>query len=57
MPDISMCKGAFCPIYNKCYRFTATPSQYHQSYLTTSPYDLDKEECEYFWDNGETKDD
>ena len=56
MPDIAMCKGAFCPIYDKCYRFTATPS-YVQSYFSITPYDLDKEECEYFWDNGETKDD
>ena len=54
MPDISMCKGAFCPICDQCYRFTAKPSPYMQSYFSIAPYDEDKDECEYFWDNKES---
>lgn len=31
MPDITMCTGD-CPISDSCYRFTAKPNPYGQSY-------------------------
>jgi hypothetical protein len=46
MPDISMCKGGSCPMANKCYRFTATPSHW-QSYLSTPPVEPDGT-CKFF---------
>lgn len=59
MPDITMCEGVNCPINDKCYRFTATPSEYHQSYFASEPYitsETDEgvkvfEECDYFIPN------
>jgi len=32
MPDISMCRNLKCPLNKECFRFTATPSEYRQSY-------------------------
>lgn len=32
MPDISMCQNNDCPLRESCYRFTATPDKYMQSY-------------------------
>ena len=37
MPDISMCRGEDCPKRGSCYRYTATPSSYNQSYFSSSP--------------------
>jgi hypothetical protein len=31
MADITMCKNETCPMKNRCYRYTAIPSDY-QSY-------------------------
>lgn len=31
MPDICMCTGD-CPISDNCYRYTAKPNQYGQTY-------------------------
>lgn len=33
MPDIAMCLNEECPLKETCYRFTATPSEYWQSYM------------------------
>ncbi len=55
MPDITMCPGEECPLKEKCYRFTAHPNEFRQSFFTGIPYNEDKEECEYFWDNKEYK--
>lgn len=44
MPDIAMCKDDTCSLHDKCYRFTATPSEYQ--YWFDSPRKDD--ECEYF---------
>lgn len=52
MPDISMCDNKQCPLRFKCYRFTATPNPYRQSFGNFE-YDEKKEKCEYFWDNKE----
>lgn len=52
MPDISMCKGDGCTIKDTCYRFTATPSKWRQSYFTNPPIKEDST-CDYFmeiWD-------
>lgn len=51
MPDITMCEGGNCPIKNKCYRHTAKPSEYRQSYFIDPPYEIIQGEvnCEYYW--------
>lgn len=48
MPDIAMCNGQGCEQKDKCYRFTATPNPYRQSYFVMPPIKADKT-CEYFW--------
>jgi hypothetical protein len=45
-PDITMCPGTNCPQKEKCYRFTARPSDY-QSYFMKAPIKDGK--CEYYW--------
>jgi hypothetical protein len=47
MPDITMCAGIYCPIKDNCYRYTAKPNEYRQSYFLTPPYKDGK--CEHFW--------
>jgi hypothetical protein len=47
MPDISMCMGTGCPNKEKCYRFTATPNEYRQSYFMEVPFEDGK--CDYYW--------
>lgn len=32
MADITMCTGTGCPLREKCYRYTATPNEYRQSF-------------------------
>jgi hypothetical protein len=54
MPDISKCENEECPLKEKCYRFTATPSPVLQAYAYFKPDEDGK--CEYFWDNKEYKD-
>jgi hypothetical protein len=52
-PDITMCPGTNCPHKEKCYRFTAKPSEYTQSYFINSPIKDGK--CEYYWgDNAQS---
>lgn len=52
MADITMCSGKNCPVANKCYRFTATPSD-HQSYFLSPPYD--GKSCSMYWgDNAQS---
>lgn len=54
MPDITMCSGGNCPNKEGCYRYTATPSHYWQSYFIDYPenkiqgYNV---ECSMFIDN------
>lgn len=48
MPDITCCPGNECPKKGTCYRFTAEPSKYLQSYFITPPYKQDGT-CEYYW--------
>ncbi len=49
-PDITMCKGDNCPKRQDCYRYTATPCVYRQSYFAKPPCTGKYyTECEYFW--------
>ena len=57
MPDIAMCKGDKCPKKEQCYRYTAKPSEYLQTYFTNPPYKLDWSQCDYFWSNGREQND
>lgn len=52
--DISKCENETCPLKERCYRFTATPNEYRQSY---AKFQIDDEsgECSGFWDNFEYK--
>jgi len=45
-PDITMCPGTNCPQKEKCYRFTAKPSDY-QSWFMKPPIEDGK--CDYYW--------
>lgn len=50
MSDIAKCENESCPLKENCYRYTATPSEYRQSYAN---FQIDDEsgECSGFWDN------
>ncbi len=49
MPDITMCEDSGCHRAHKCYRFTAKPNPYRQSYFAESPCKDNK--CDHFWNN------
>ncbi len=42
-----MCQGTNCPYKESCYRFTAKPSEYMQSYFIKPPFKDGK--CEMYW--------
>ena len=47
--DITMCSGEDCPFKESCYRYTATPSEYRQSYFFEPPIIKGEEvTCEYY---------
>jgi len=46
-PDICMCLGTNCPYKESCYRFTAKPSEYMQSYFMNPPIKDGK--CDMYW--------
>lgn len=46
MPDISMCDGHNCDKKDACYRYTATPSPFWQSYMQVK----DPKNCLHFWE-------
>jgi hypothetical protein len=52
MTDISMCHGILdgveCPVRSECYRFTATPDKYVQSYFDPCE-DYSEKGCNHFW--------
>ena len=54
MPDISMCNNALCPSKDYCYRFTAKPSEFRQSYINFT-LESDEISCSYFMPNGKCK--
>lgn len=45
-----MCNGIGCPLKDTCYRYTATPNEFRQSYFLMTPYDNEKGFCEYYWE-------
>ena len=47
MPDITMCQGTDCPHKEKCYRYTAKPSEFRQSYFSIPPIKNGK--CDHYW--------
>lgn len=51
MPDIAKCAGTDCPVKEKCFRFTAKPSEFRQSYFSNAPGKLEgnKFTCTYYW--------
>ena len=49
MSDITMCKGKGCEAKHTCYRYTAKPSDYLQSYFLVSP--IKNNGCEYYINN------
>lgn len=42
-----MCDGEGCPYKENCYRFTATPNEFRQSYFLKTPYKDGK--CDHYW--------
>lgn len=57
MPDIAMCKLESCERKETCYRYTAKPSEYRQSYfvMETSTDADGVFSCEYYWPIQPTK--
>jgi hypothetical protein len=49
MADITMCPGNDCPLKESCYRYTAIPNEYRQSYFITPPYDEEENKCDHYW--------
>tara|TARA_R110002073_G_scaffold44656_5_gene123756 strand:+ start:2257 stop:2439 length:183 start_codon:yes stop_codon:yes gene_type:complete len=45
MPDITMCVNEECKFKLSCYRCTAEPNQYRQSYASFEP---EGDGCDYF---------
>lgn len=50
MPDITMCKDKKCKLHKMCYRYKAIPNGKYQNYFTYSPRNVEKDECEYFYE-------
>lgn len=46
MADITMCDNKECPRRDSCYRFTAVPNPYRQSYWYPTP---DHADCKGYW--------
>ena len=47
MPDIAKCLGTDCPYKETCYRYTAKPNEYRQSYFSVAPFKDGK--CDMYW--------
>jgi hypothetical protein len=47
MPDITMCQGFDCEDKSTCYRYTASPNVYRQSYFLGLPID-DTGNCAHY---------
>jgi hypothetical protein len=50
MADITMCEGKECPMKQNCYRHTAKPNEFRQSYFMHEP--IKQGHCMEFVDNG-----
>lgn len=54
MADITMCQNKECPLSKNCYRFTAKPNDYSQSYSDFKPVynkEYNEYQCVNFWSN------
>ena len=38
-----------CPLRENCKRYLAVPKDKWQSFFVGLPYDVEKQNCEYFW--------
>ena len=47
MADIAKCMGKDCKVKKSCYRFTAPPSEYWQSYIMPQVKDG---KCDMYWE-------
>lgn len=54
MADIAKCNDSLCPSKDYCYRFTAKPSTFCQSYAEFNR-ESDADNCEMFYPNGKCK--
>lgn len=54
--DITMCLTENCPLADKCYRKTATPSTYQSFQYFKLYLDKEKETCEMFYPINKTND-
>ena len=52
MADIAKCVGKNCKVKKSCYRFTAPPSEYWQSYIMPNIKDG---KCDMYWKNEKQK--
>lgn len=52
MADIAKCVGKNCKVKKSCYRFTAIPSEYWQSYIMPQVKDG---KCDMYWENEKQK--
>ena len=50
--DIAKCVGKNCKVKKSCYRFTAIPSEYWQSYIMPEVKDG---KCNMYWENKKQK--
>jgi len=57
MPDITMCHGekdgTACPERDKCYRYTAKPSEFMQAWFKVAPFN--ETGCDLLMPNRERK--
>jgi len=48
--DITKCNNTECPLKTSCYRATATPNPYRQSYAEFKPYVVEgKDVCGFYY--------
>lgn len=47
MPDICMCQNEKCELRFECFRFSAVPNPWRQSYFLQDPAPVDGK-CEHF---------
>ena len=50
MPDITMCDGEGCPKAVSCYRHTADPTPFYQTWFVEAPYDHETASCKEYWE-------
>lgn len=48
MTDYTMCPGESCHLKERCYRYTARPDPFWQSWFETPPFDEGSSTCECY---------